>query len=247
MDSSSVARNLCKFLFSSDDMVIELGFVLQGESSDELPERVLAGFRCYRLSLSEAKPLSALSAPSKQPTSPSSYSVFHKHTILIMNTTHQQNPKSLLILLLRHGLHVPLSANTLAVLVQALEGSRDPLRDEISGASAHVRPELHGLRSRRRGNLQSRSTGHQSLAPRHHVAMRGLQREQRGAPRHFVGERPAERGLAGRQIVAVRVLVVAVLAHEQEAIARQDRLVEVQLDGHVHGDFFEVRDRKSVV
>ena len=90
MDSSSVARNLCKFLFSSDDMVIELGFVLQGESSDELPERVLAGFRCYRLSLSEAKPLSA---PSKQPTSPSSYSVFHKHTILYNEQQHIHKSK----------------------------------------------------------------------------------------------------------------------------------------------------------
>ena len=71
--------------------------------------------------------------------------------------------------------------------------------------------------------------------------MRRLQREQRGAPRHFVGERSAEGGLVGRQIVAVRVLVVAVLAHEEEALAGEDRLVEVQLDGHVHGDFFEVR------
>lgn len=91
MDSSSVARNLCKFLFSSDDMVIELGFVLQGESPDELPERVLSGFRCYRLSLSEAKPVSAPPKPNCPPSS--SLSVFHKHTILYNEQQHIHKSK----------------------------------------------------------------------------------------------------------------------------------------------------------
>ena len=75
MDSSSVARNLCKFLFSSDDMVIELGFVIQGETQAELPERVLSGFRCYRLSLTEAKPLS-LSQPLLSPSESNSNASF---------------------------------------------------------------------------------------------------------------------------------------------------------------------------
>ena len=50
-----MARNLSKFLFSGDDMVVELGFVIQGENSAELPERVFSGFRFYHLSLDQSK------------------------------------------------------------------------------------------------------------------------------------------------------------------------------------------------
>ena len=36
-------------------MVVELAFVLQGESLAELPERVLGGFRFYHLQVGSAK------------------------------------------------------------------------------------------------------------------------------------------------------------------------------------------------
>lgn len=34
MDSSTMSRNLSKYLFSADSMVIELAYVLQGETEE---------------------------------------------------------------------------------------------------------------------------------------------------------------------------------------------------------------------
>ena len=56
MDSSTMSRNLSKYLFSADSMVIELAYVLQGETEDELPERVLGGFRFYHM---DVQPIAA--------------------------------------------------------------------------------------------------------------------------------------------------------------------------------------------
>ena len=55
MDGSAMARNLSKYLFSADSMVIELAFVIQGETRDELPERVLGGFRFYHIDVNKAQ------------------------------------------------------------------------------------------------------------------------------------------------------------------------------------------------
>lgn len=55
MDGSTMSRNLSKYLFSADSMVIELAYVLQGETEDELPERVLGGFRFYHMDVTKAK------------------------------------------------------------------------------------------------------------------------------------------------------------------------------------------------
>lgn len=55
MDGSTMARNLSKYLFTAGNMVVELGFVIQGEEDDELPERVLGGFRFYHLDMDKAQ------------------------------------------------------------------------------------------------------------------------------------------------------------------------------------------------
>ena len=55
MDGSTMSRNLSKYLFSADSMEIELAYVLQGETEDELPERVLGGFRFYHMDVTKAK------------------------------------------------------------------------------------------------------------------------------------------------------------------------------------------------
>ena len=60
MDGSTVARNLSKYLFTASNMVVELGFVIQGEKEDELPEHVLGGFRFYHLDINSAKRISIL-------------------------------------------------------------------------------------------------------------------------------------------------------------------------------------------
>lgn len=60
MDGSTVARNLSKYLFTASNMVVELGFVIQGEKEDELPEHVLGGFRFYHLDINNAKHISLL-------------------------------------------------------------------------------------------------------------------------------------------------------------------------------------------
>lgn len=52
-----MARNLSKYLFTAGNMVVELGFVIQGEEEGELPERVLGGFRFYHLDIESAKVL----------------------------------------------------------------------------------------------------------------------------------------------------------------------------------------------
>ena len=49
-----MSRNLGKYLFASSDLIVEVGFVIQGETSEELPERVLGGFRCYHLNVAKA-------------------------------------------------------------------------------------------------------------------------------------------------------------------------------------------------
>ena len=49
-----MSRNLGKSLFASSDLIVEVGFVIQGETSEELPERVLGGFRCYHLNVAKA-------------------------------------------------------------------------------------------------------------------------------------------------------------------------------------------------
>ena len=54
MDGSTMSRNLSKYLFSADSMVIELAFVIQGETREELPERVLGGFRFYHIDVNRA-------------------------------------------------------------------------------------------------------------------------------------------------------------------------------------------------
>ena len=51
MTSSRMARNLSKYLFSSSDLVVDVGFVLQGNDRTELPERVLGGFRLTHVNL----------------------------------------------------------------------------------------------------------------------------------------------------------------------------------------------------
>ena len=51
MTSSRMARNLSKYLFSSSELVVDVGFVLQGNNRAELPERVLGGFRLNHVNL----------------------------------------------------------------------------------------------------------------------------------------------------------------------------------------------------
>lgn len=52
MNASRIARNFGKYLFSSNDMIVDIGFVLQGNTYQELPERILGGFRLIHLDLS---------------------------------------------------------------------------------------------------------------------------------------------------------------------------------------------------
>ena len=51
MTSSRMAKNLSKYLFSSSELIVDVGFVLQGNDRDELPERVLGGFRLDHVDL----------------------------------------------------------------------------------------------------------------------------------------------------------------------------------------------------
>ena len=44
-----MSRNLGKYLFASSDLIVEVGFVVQGET-----KRVLGGFRCYHLNVAKA-------------------------------------------------------------------------------------------------------------------------------------------------------------------------------------------------
>ena len=53
-----MARNLSKYLFTAGSMVVDLGFVIQGEDDFELPEQVLGGFRFYHLDMDSAKVIS---------------------------------------------------------------------------------------------------------------------------------------------------------------------------------------------
>ena len=55
MDGSTMSRNLGKFLFTSCDLVVDVGFVIQGETAEELPEHVLGAFRCHHLDLTKAQ------------------------------------------------------------------------------------------------------------------------------------------------------------------------------------------------
>lgn len=55
MDGSTMARTLSKYLFTVSNMVIELGFVIQGVEENELPEQVLGGFRFYHVDINSAK------------------------------------------------------------------------------------------------------------------------------------------------------------------------------------------------
>ena len=48
-------RNPSNSLLSADSMVIELAFVIQGETREELPERVLGGFRFYHIDVNKAQ------------------------------------------------------------------------------------------------------------------------------------------------------------------------------------------------
>ena len=55
MDGSAMSRNLGRYLFASCDLVVDVGFVIQGETPEELPEQVLGAFRCHHLDLAKAQ------------------------------------------------------------------------------------------------------------------------------------------------------------------------------------------------
>ncbi|KAK8805734.1 hypothetical protein WA158_002390 [Blastocystis sp. Blastoise] len=55
MDSNSVAKNMAKMMFgNSSSMVIDIGFLIQGDSSNELPERMIGSFRLVHVNINEA-------------------------------------------------------------------------------------------------------------------------------------------------------------------------------------------------
>lgn len=61
--SSSVAKHVYSAVRRfSTSVILDIGFVLQGEQEDELPERVLGGVRICRVDVNTVEKLSAVTA-----------------------------------------------------------------------------------------------------------------------------------------------------------------------------------------